>query len=95
MKKLTLLFITFILFNNSPAQTFSVGGVIKDKSSGEPLSYANVRVLNSTLGTSSNIEGEYEIKLAAGNYELIASYIGYKTDTLSIYLKFRFNPYRF
>jgi hypothetical protein len=86
MKKLTLLFITFILFNNSPAQTFSVGGVIKDKSSGEPLSYANVRVLNSTLGTSSNLEGEYEIKLAAGNYELIASYIGYKTDTLSIYL---------
>ena len=84
-------FFLFILFSVTSAQifsqTFSIKGNIEDKETGTPLSYSNVRVLNSSLGTASNFEGEYEIKLSAGNYKLIASFIGYKTDTISIDLK--------
>jgi hypothetical protein len=69
------------------SQSYSVNGKISDKKNGMPLGYTNVRVLNSTMGTSSNLEGEYEIKLQAGNYTLIASYIGYKSDTINIDVK--------
>src|SRR5690554_1227107 len=84
--KIYCLILTILLNSSLFAQTFSVKGTIKDKVSGKALSYANVRVLNSTLGTSSNNEGEFEIRLSPGNYILIASYIGYKTDSLSINL---------
>ncbi len=53
-----------------------VFGSISDES-GEPLSFANVYVKNSTTGTTSNLEGEYELDLAPGNYELIYQYVGY------------------
>ena len=69
------------------SQTFSVSGKITDKETGLALAYANVRVLNSSLGTASNHEGEYEIKLPAGKYKLITSYIGYKTDSISVDLR--------
>ncbi|MCO6473539.1 MAG: carboxypeptidase-like regulatory domain-containing protein, partial [Melioribacteraceae bacterium] len=58
-------------------QTLKVHGVVSDKATGVLLSYANIRVQNSTLGTSANINGEYELKLQPGTYKLIASFIGY------------------
>jgi len=87
MKYLFLFFLLIIISKQIFPQTFSVTGKIKDKETGVSLSYANVRVLNSSMGTASNFEGEYEIKLPEGEYQLISSYIGYKTDTLYINLK--------
>ncbi len=49
-----------------------------------PLPFANIRVTGTTLGTSSNSSGQYELKLKPGIYELIASYIGYNSDTIRI-----------
>jgi len=84
MKIIIGLFFCLVYSNQILSQTFSLSGKIQDKDTGRPLSYANVRILNSSLGTASNIEGKYEIKLPAGNYKFITSYIGYKTDTISI-----------
>ncbi|MDD3558498.1 MAG: DUF5686 family protein [Melioribacteraceae bacterium] len=67
-------------------QTLKVHGVVSDKATGELLSYANIRVQNSTLGTSANINGEYELKLQPGTYKLIASFIGYQSDSASFVL---------
>ena len=91
MQKIFIVGACLLIFSGQTvSQTYSIGGKITDKITGLPLSYANVRVLNSSLGTASNPEGEYEIKLDAGNYQLIASYIGYKTDTISVELKSNF-----
>jgi len=68
------------------AQLFLVRGKILDKSSNTPLSYANIRIAGTTLGTSSNLSGEFELKLESGKYEIIASYIGYISDTISLEL---------
>jgi len=84
--KIIVVIVTFFSLNIFP-QTFSIRGKIADKETGYALAYANIRVLNSSLGTTSNIEGEYEIKLPAGKHNLVASYIGYKTDTISVDLK--------
>ena len=87
MKYSYLFLLLVIISNQAFSQTYSITGKIKDKETGTSLSYANIRVLNSSLGTSSNFEGEYELKLPGGNYRLMASYIGYKTDTITVELK--------
>lgn len=44
----------------------------------EPLSGANVKIEGKKLETSSDKNGHYELKLEAGTYNVVTSYIGYK-----------------
>ena len=44
-------------------------------------------MLNTTLGTAANSNGDYELKLSRGEYSLVASYIGYYSDTIKVDLK--------
>jgi hypothetical protein len=70
--------------NYSFAQYKSISGRIVDKTTGFGLSYSNIRILNSTSGTASNSEGNYKLNLQDGKYSIIASYIGYLSDTAEI-----------
>jgi hypothetical protein len=79
---LILFFFPFFIYS----QTLSLSGKISDAQSGDALPYGNVRVLNTTLGTAANINGEFELKLARGSYTLVASYIGYYSDTATVEL---------
>jgi hypothetical protein len=57
-----------------------VSGIVTDFETGEPLPFANVFFNNSTIGTTTNMNGEFTFKqLQSGNYKLIISYIGYET----------------
>jgi len=66
------------------AQQFTIKGEIFDAGTNSALSFANIHVDGTTLGTSSNVNGEYELKIKKGEYILIASFIGYFSDTLKI-----------
>lgn len=81
------LFLFLLLSEAVYSQQFFIRGSVKDKSTGAALSYANIRVMNTSTGTTANKNGEYEIRLDAGTYRLIASFIGYNSDTLVINLK--------
>ncbi|MBN2572811.1 MAG: carboxypeptidase-like regulatory domain-containing protein, partial [Ignavibacteriales bacterium] len=50
------------------------------------LSFANVRIAGTMMGTSANAEGKFEFRLKPDNYILITSFIGYKSDTTKINL---------
>lgn len=52
--------------------------------SGEALAFASIYVQNTSIGTSSNIEGDYELSLAPGTYQLVFQYIGYQQKVLEI-----------
>ncbi|MCB9258643.1 MAG: carboxypeptidase-like regulatory domain-containing protein [Ignavibacteriales bacterium] len=65
-------------------QTYNINGNIKDAKNDSYLSFANIRVNGTTRGTSSNIEGKYNLKLNEGSYTLIASYLGFRSDTIRI-----------
>ena len=82
--KLLLAFVFGLFLNTVFAQQFSVTGKVVDKQTGEYLSFATVRVLNSSQGTSTNKQGGYELKLKKGNYTLTVSFLGYYTDTIKI-----------
>lgn len=73
-----------ILTSIISAQQFTIKGKIVDENSKTPLSFVNIRVAETTLGTSSNSNGEFELKLVKSNVMLIASFIGYYSDSLSI-----------
>jgi hypothetical protein len=85
MKKLKIL-VFMALCVNIYAQQFTIKGKITDATTSQGLLYGNLRVLNTTIGTSANIDGNYEIKLSKGYYKLIASYIGYISDTVEVNL---------
>ncbi len=78
------LVLLFLLINTSFAQRYKVTGVVKDKESGLPLAYASVRIAGTTNGTATNYDGQFQLKLNEGAYTLIFSYVGYKTDMLSV-----------
>ena len=86
MKLLFFLLIVFVTSTTLFSQQFFIRGNVKDEASHTPLPYANIRVLNSTIGTTANKSGEFELKLSSGKYRLTASYIGYNSDTVNINL---------
>ena len=86
MQKLITVFFVFIVCTSLPAQQYSIKGSVKDFQTDKELGYANIRVTGTTMGTAANIEGKYELKLKPGNYVLVASYIGYYSDTLVVKL---------
>jgi hypothetical protein len=79
-----LLFFLVIIPLEVNGQVYSVRGRIFDKEKYSPLNYANIRVAETTTGTSSNSNGEFELKLESGDYILISSFIGYISDTILI-----------
>ncbi len=87
MKNIQIVLLLAVLCVNIYAQEYVVKGKITDASTSQGLLYGNLRILNSTFGTSANAEGNYEIRLNPGNYTFIASYIGYISDTVKVDLQ--------
>lgn len=59
----------------------SLKGVITDSLTKKPLIGANVFLIGTSLGSASNIKGEYIIKpIPEGTYKVKISYLGYKTN---------------
>ena len=56
-----------------------ISGIIIDQQSKQPLPYANIQILDTFKGTTSNIEGEFEILLDSSSQSLEFSYIGFET----------------
>jgi len=77
-----LLVITQSLFASGSG---SIKGVVLDKVTGEPLIGANIVVLNTSLGGSTNVNGLVTIYgVPTGERTLKVSYIGYQPITLQV-----------
>ncbi len=62
-----------------------IKGTITDSTSKKALSFANVFITGTSLGASSNIEGEYLITgVPVGKHQVRVSYIGYKPKDFEI-----------
>ncbi len=74
MKPLLLLTCMLALVGNISAQ---VTGAITDPK-GDPLPFASVYVKGTSIGTTSNIDGEYRLELNPGSYDLVFQFVGFK-----------------
>jgi len=76
---LLFLFATFIYGGT----TGKIAGKISDKNDGEALIGANVIIIGTTMGASSDIDGNYFIlNIPPGEYQIKASVIGYSSFTI-------------
>jgi len=77
--KTKLLFLILLVTVNY-AQTLKVSGKIRDAQTREPLAFANVYSEETNNGTISDVFGNYEFSLSPGKYNLLVSYLGYKSE---------------
>jgi hypothetical protein len=84
MQKLLSGILIILFFGGITAQQYTIEGTVKDLQTNEALAYTNIRVAESTMGTAANLQGKYELKIKGGNYILVASYIGYYSDTVVV-----------
>lgn len=64
----------------------TISGTVKDKSNGESLAGASVKILNMDGGTLTNSYGFFSLTLPEAKYTLIVSYVGYQTFSQKINL---------
>ena len=88
MKQITTIILLFFV-SLSFSQTGSVVGKLTDKDfNNEPLPFANVIVKGTSKGTTSDIDGLYELdNLEPGSYTIEFSYIGYETLDFDIVIE--------
>ncbi len=65
------------------AQTGILKGTIKDKNTKEGLIGATVMLEGTTIGASTDIEGNFSFKAPVGTYNLVISFISYKTEKIT------------
>ncbi len=85
MKKLlTVLLILIFQTCFSQSETFVTSGKVVDAEGKQPLSGTSVFCQNTTIGTITNNEGGFAIRLPKGGYDLVISYTGYETQSVHI-----------
>jgi TonB-dependent receptor len=68
-----------------PATTGKIRGTVTDAITDDPLPYANLFLVGTSIGTASDFEGNYSLKqIPPGTYTLRISYVGYKQAEVSI-----------
>lgn len=81
-KKFLFLMVGLLLGFGLNAQSITVSGTVTDPQ-GEPLIGASVLAEGTTTGASTDIDGNYSIKVAS-NAVLVVSYVGYDTQRVPV-----------
>lgn len=76
-KNVNLLLLTFMFTITSIGQTLNVTGVVKDATTGEVLPGVSISIKGTTLGTETDFDGLYSIKVDKGA-TLVFNYLGYQ-----------------
>ena len=88
LRHIAALFCVLLIASAALAQQATgASGVVTDRQTGEPLSFANIYFLdhngkNTTIGTTSDLDGNFKLQNNEGYTRLVFLMMGYKTDTL-------------
>jgi hypothetical protein len=70
-----------------------IKGRVFDAMSNEPIPFANVAIQNTATGAVTDLDGNYAIKgLEPGLYNVVATYIGYESNTIFEVQVFKMKP---
>jgi TonB-dependent starch-binding outer membrane protein SusC len=84
MKRTTLLLLSLMLpFGWLIAQS-TIKGTVRDKITNETLPGANVLIEGTTSGTITDIDGQYNLDVAPGNYIFSVRFVGYVSSQRNI-----------
>lgn len=86
-RRIFLFFLLLVISKQSVAQKGTITGYINDADSRLPLGGANINI-TSGKGDNSDMFGKFNIPaITPGQYELIVSHIGYKTEIVPVEVK--------
>lgn len=87
MKKIIIAFVLLSQLVSAQSKG-TVKGMLTDKEvNNEPLPFANVFIKGTTIGGTSDFDGNYTLSLNSGNHVLVFSFIGYQTVEKNISVK--------
>lgn len=66
------------------AQERTVRGTVTDGTTGEPLPGVNITVQDTQIGTTTDVEGTYEIEVPGPEAVLAFSFVGYQTEEVEV-----------
>lgn len=86
MKKIVIsvLMLIFALSSSLYAQERTITGTVTDASNGAPLPGVNIAVVGTSLGTITDLDGTYSLKIPNNDVSLSFIFIGYATKTIAI-----------
>lgn len=88
MKNSLLLTVVFALLTSFlSAQSGTISGKIIDKGNAEGLIGAAVMIEKTTQGVVTDVEGNFTLTVAPGDYNLVVSFISYETAKVSVNVK--------
>lgn len=83
MKKYLLLFLVLVGSASIAMAQRTVRGTVTDKA-GEGLVGATVMVEGTSIGSTTNLDGQYSVQVPAGSEVLLISYTGYATERVTL-----------
>ncbi len=82
MKKTVLFLLIAISYITAYSQSgYTISGKIIDETTKQPLQGASVFAENTTLGTATNDQGFFTLRLPGGGYSIVVTFTGYQTET--------------
>jgi len=85
LKRITFVILIFVVgFIQLQAQSTVVSGQVKDKTTGEPVPFANVFFKSSQEGTTTDFEGYYKVISDKIVDSLVVSFTGYKKQVIAV-----------
>lgn len=62
----------------------TIKGIVRDKSTGDPLPGATIKIKGTSVGTATNMDGKFELTVADNLIALEVSFIGYETVEVTV-----------
>src|SRR6187431_1561772 len=84
MRRILTVFIAILAVSSALAQTKTVKGRVIDAEDGQSLPGVNVVVSGTTKGTTTDMDGAFSIELNADENTLSFTFVGYKTNTVTV-----------
>ncbi|VAW26651.1 hypothetical protein MNBD_BACTEROID06-1743, partial [hydrothermal vent metagenome] len=84
-------YLAFCLLLTSLVSAYGQGikGVVKN-SIGEPIEFATIYIKELETGTTTNLEGDFQVSLLSGTYHLVFQHLGYKAEEKTVTIETTF-----
>ena len=76
---LLLLLLPFCVFAQN-----TIGGVVLEKASGQPIPGVNIKVVGANISASTDFDGKFQLSGVKANSQITFSYTGYSTQTIPV-----------
>ncbi|MBN1985986.1 MAG: SusC/RagA family TonB-linked outer membrane protein, partial [Prolixibacteraceae bacterium] len=84
MKKKVILILLLFSVSSALLAQKRVTGIVQDAETSEPIPGANVSLKGTTVGTITDFEGNYAVTVPSEETVLVFSFIGYKTQEITV-----------